>query len=302
MKFLKIIVRKVLLHIVLLMVILLFIYVSARAIPGDPVTVLLGEIVGDPHARRVLESKLGLDKPMYVQFLIYIKNVFTGSWGRSIYTGESVTSIILRGFLFSLKLALTSTVLVLTLCLFLLHIEFVLGLNSRVLQMATSMLSSTPTAIWATVILLLLAWLRLPIVFGNIIPPLIVLTIVGTGIFYKLFKQSVEYGYLQPFIVTLIAMGYSRERIFLKILRYSLPVALSALLYRVGLIIAGAVIIESIFRYPGMGFTFYLALSSRDYPVLVGWGVVVSIILVILNLSIDIIHSLVDPRVSSYEA
>ncbi|MEM4503139.1 MAG: hypothetical protein QXV42_06835, partial [Ignisphaera sp.] len=92
MKFLKIIVRKVLLHIVLLMVILLFIYVSARAIPGDPVTVLLGEIVGDPHARRVLESKLGLDKPMYVQFLIYIKNVFTGSWGRSIYTGESVTS------------------------------------------------------------------------------------------------------------------------------------------------------------------------------------------------------------------
>ena len=281
----------------LLIAIVCFVYISARFIPGDPITVLYGEVAEDPAVRRVLEQRLGLDKPLYIQLITYVRNIFTGSWGRSIYTGESVLSIVSRGYIASAKLALLSSLLAVAICILVLYIEFSYGLNSRVLNALASLLSSMPTAVWGSILLLFLIRFGPPIPLGDMAPPLTVLTLAGVGIFYRLFKTGIEYAYQQPFISTYTMMGFRKRDVFLKVLRFSLPIILSAALYRAGLIIAGAIVAETMFLYPGMGLVFSTALSSRDYPVLIGWGVAVSITLIGINLVIDIVHSIVDPRV-----
>lgn len=293
----KAILKRTLLYTALFVATVSFIYVLARLIPGDPVTVLYGEMAEDRATRDILEQQLGLDRPIYIQLLTYMGNIFTGRWGKSIYTGEGVVSIISRSFTASLKLASLSTLLVLAICSAALYIEYGYGLNGRLLTTVSSLLSSMPTVVWGAVLLLILTQLRQPIVLGDTVPPLIVLTLVATGIFYRLFKSAIEYSYQQPFIETYAMMGYSRVAVFLKALRYSLPTILSALLYRAGLIIAGAIVVETMFLYPGMGLVFYVALASRDYPVLIGWGVAVSATLIGINLTVDIVHSIADPRV-----
>ncbi|MCS7111469.1 MAG: ABC transporter permease [Ignisphaera sp.] len=301
MPFLRAAGKKILIYTLLFLIIVAFLHVSARLIPGDPITVIYGEIAEDAAARYALERRLGLDKPVYMQLLMYIGNILSGNWGKSIYTGESVISLISRGFISSLKLALLSTVLVLAICSLLLYAEFVHSLSSRALQVATSLLSSMPTAMWGAVLILLLTWFKQPVIVGSILPPLIVLTIVGAGLLYKVFRSALEYSYQQPFVETYVMMGYSRRYIFLRALGYSVPTILSAVMYRAGLIIAGAIVAETMFMYPGMGFIFYTALSSRDYPVLIGWGVAVSVTLICINLAVDLLHSVIDPRVAGSE-
>ncbi len=288
--------KKVFIYSILFIAILSFIYVLARFIPGDPITVLYGEVAGDIVSRKFLEHQLGFDKPIYIQILMYIGNVFFGGWGKSIYTGESVALIVFRGFIASFKLAFLSTLLVFIFCIAMLYIEFVYSFNGRVLQFIALVLGSMPIVVWGAILLLFLILFKGSVV-GDITPPLILLTIAGIGVFYRLFRSAIEYGYQQPFVATYAMMGFSRRYVFLRVLRYSLPVALSTALYRFGLIIAGAIVAETMFMYPGMGFIFYTALLSRDYPVLIGWGVAISITLITINFVIDVIHSLLDPRV-----
>ncbi|MEM4745022.1 MAG: ABC transporter permease [Ignisphaera sp.] len=290
--------KKVSLYTLLLVAVLSFIYLSARLIPGDPITVLYGETSGDASLRSVLEHQLGLDKPIHIQVLIYLQNIFTGNWGKSIYSGENVISIVSRGFIASLKLALLSSAFVAIISIALVYIEFVHNIYSNFIHIFTSLSSSIPTTVWSIVFLLLVARIGYPVVLGSILPPLVVLTVAGIGIFYRVLRSAIEYSFRQPFVDTYVVMGYSKNYLFLKMLRYSLPMIFSALLYRAGVIIAGAVATEVIFMYPGMGFVFYTALLSRDYPVLIGWGITVSIILILMNFIVDIIHSMLDPRVS----
>uniref|UniRef100_A0A832EW38 ABC transporter permease n=1 Tax=Ignisphaera aggregans TaxID=334771 RepID=A0A832EW38_9CREN len=290
--------KKISLYLFLLIAILSFIYLSARLIPGDPITVLYGEISGDPVTRSVLERQLGLDKPIQIHLLIYLRNIFTGNWGKSIYTGESVVSIVSRGFMASLKLALLSSAFVVIISIALVYVEFVHNIHSNLIRISTSLSSSIQSTVWSIIILLLIARTGYSVALGSILPPLSVLTITGIGIFYRVLRSAIEYSCRQPFVGMYMVMGYNKRYLFLKVLRYSLPMILSALLYRVGVIIAGAVATEVIFMYPGMGFVFYTALLSRDYPILIGWGVAISIILMLVNLVVDIVHSVLDPRVS----
>jgi len=292
------ILKRLLIYIILFIAIVSSIYILAMFIPGDPITVLYGEMAEDENARNVLAHQLGLDRPIYIQLLSYIINIFVGNWGKSIYTGGNVLNMVFRSYIASMKLVFLSTLLIILICYLLLYIEFVYGLNNSILNTIASLFTSIPIAIWGSIILLLFAQLKLPLIFGDIMPPLLVLTLAGLGLFYRLFKSSIEYVYRQPFILTYMMMGFSKSVIFLKALRFSLPLTLSAILYRAGLIIAGAVVIETMFLYPGMGLTFTTALSSRDYPVLIGWGIIVSATLIVINFIVDVIHAILDPRVN----
>ncbi|MEM4584072.1 MAG: hypothetical protein QW611_03775, partial [Ignisphaera sp.] len=149
--------KKVSLYTLLLVAVLSFIYLSARLIPGDPITVLYGETSGDASLRSVLEHQLGLDKPIHIQVLIYLQNIFTGNWGKSIYSGENVISIVSRGFIASLKLALLSSAFVAIISIALVYIEFVHNIYSNFIHIFTSLSSSIPTTVWSIVFLLLVA-------------------------------------------------------------------------------------------------------------------------------------------------
>lgn len=292
--------RKIFSSVILIIFSITLIYFLVRLIPGDPITILYGEMRVDENTKKTLEEKLGLNKPLHIQVALFISRIFLGDWGKSIYTNDSVLSIIIARLWNSFKLAILSTIILFLACIGLGYIELVFFKNSRsrgLLTSATTLTSYIPTIIWSSIVLLVLILLRLPMIHGHLIPPLIALTIAGLGIMYKIYRESILYALNQPFIQTYVALGYSRARLYSKVIRYAFPIFISAFLYRLGLILAGSIAIETMFTYPGMGHLFTIAFASRDYPLLIGWGVSVTMVFVTVYTLIDILHALFDPRV-----
>jgi len=271
-------------------------YSVARLFPGDPITVLYGETAPSPDIRKLLEARLWLDKPIYAQLLLYWKRLFTGDWGVSIFSGEPVLTLILRRYINSLALALATTITTTALCVLLVYLSTVKGYDKIFTQLAT-VSTSMPAVLWGIVLMLILALLKMPIPFGSIVMPLATLTIAGVGIFYTILKNLIEKAFSEPFIEMYRAVGMSRARLFIRALHYAMPVYVTAVLYRLGLIVAGAIATETLFSYPGMGKLLVDAFSSRDYPVLLGWSAMISSTLALLNIFGDLLHMYIDPRI-----
>jgi ABC-type dipeptide/oligopeptide/nickel transport system permease component len=271
------------------------VYFTARHFPGDPITVLYGETEPSPEARAALEAKLGLDKPMYIQLLLFWKRLFTGDWGTSVFAGEPVLNLIFRRYVNSLILALTATATTTALCILLAYISTMKSFEDMSSTLATASISM-PAALWGIALMFALALLRVPIPFGSLAMPLATLTIAGIGMFYTVLKNLIDKALSEPFIGFYKAMGLGRARLFIKALHYITPVYVTAVLYRMGLIVAGAIATETLFSYPGMGRLLVEAFSSRDYSVLLGWATVVSATLALLNILGDLLHAYIDPR------
>ena len=294
------IIKKVTTSLILILVVIITLYLIARLLPGDPITVLYGEAPPNKELRSIIEEKLCLDKPLHIQILIYLRNIFSGNWGKSIFTGESVLEMVSRALCNSIILALLTITLTTIICFLLAYLEFVYSSRiSPLLSIVASATASIPTISWGAIFMLVAVKLHLQI-FSNIILPLLTLTIAGIGIFYKLLRSSLLYAYQQSFITLYKALGIRKGLLFLKLLRFVAPLFISAMLYRLGLIIAGAIAVEALFAYPGMGKLFVDALISRDYSVLLGWSIATSILLITINTVIDIIHSIMDPRVYNH--
>ncbi|MDK6028230.1 ABC transporter permease [Ignisphaera sp. 4213-co] len=271
------------------------IYLVARAFPGDPITVLYGEQPISDEVRKAVESRLGLDKPLYLQILIYWRRVFTGDWGVSTFFAKPVFQVVFQSFINSLKLAVSATVLTTLVCVLLAYLSMAKGFK-MLSSVFPTLSSSMPAAVWGVVLMVFAAYLKIPIGFGSMSMPLLTLVVAGTGVFYRILQSLLEKTFSEPFVEMYKAFGMSIEKIFLKALRYAMPVYLTATFYRMGLIIAGAMATEVIFAYPGMGLLLVQAFSSRDYPVLIGWTTIVSVTLSVLNMVSDILHIYMDPR------
>jgi len=276
-------------------------YVAVRSIPGDPVTVLYGESAPDPVSRAQLEKALGLDAPLLVQILNYISRLLRGDMGRSIYHGVYVSDLIASRIVNSLILAAASSAIMVLLTFAATFVEFVIGRGSKVLALISSVSASLPTLGWGSIVLAVSIYSGLRVPIGSIVGPLIVLSVVGFGFFYRYLRAALVKTLASDAIITYRAVGCSEWKLFVEAFRIALPEFLSVVLYRFGLILFSAVVVESVFQYPGMGSLFVLAIQSRDYPVLLGWGVVAAVVAVAVNTAVDIVHALLDPRVKLYE-
>lgn len=250
----------------------------------------------DPVTRKILENRLGLDAPTHMQIALFMMRIFTCDWGKSLYVDRDVFSMVMASYINSVKLAVTSTAITIVLCLLLGYIDIIKLKDNRLSPLALSMPSYIPSVVWGIVVLMMLSQLKMPIVYGNIVPPLITLSLTGLGILYRIFKDAVSYAFTQPFIQSYIALGYGKLITYMKSVRYSLPTILAAVLLRSGLILVGTMAVESVFSYPGMGLLFLTAFSSRDYPLLVGWGIATTVTFILIYLCIDVAHMLLDPR------
>jgi peptide/nickel transport system permease protein len=280
---------------VVLLLVITAIFLIARLFPGDIITVLYGETASIDGARNVVGSRLGLDKPLHIQLLLFLRNVFTGNWGISIFSGELVILRVFKSFVNSLALALLATVTTTVFSIILAYIAFT-GKCWRLATALASISSAMPTAVWGLLLMALLVALRVKMPFNSIVMPLVTLTLAGAGTFYAILKGLIDNAMSEQFVKIYNALGYPRRRIFIRVLHYVTPAYIVALIYRMGLIVAGAIATEALFQYPGMGMLLLDAFSSRDYPVLIGWGVMVSATLVVFNLVSDVLQSFLDPR------
>jgi peptide/nickel transport system permease protein len=307
------IVRRLLVAIPSLLIASLIVFTLPRLIPGDVVQLMLEEKAYGKDLEE-LRAKLGLDRPVYVQYFQWLGKVGRGEMGESLWTRKPVVEELTR------RLPVTFTLGALAIAVAIL-IGIPVGVLSAVRQdgvldffarSAAVLGLSIPGFVKAIVVILLPAiwWGWTPLVrfvefakdpsgyLLQFILPAIILGIASAAGIMRLTRGMLLEVLRQDYVRTAWAKG-QRERVV--VLKHSLKNALIPVVTVLGLQVAGiaggAVIIETIFGLPGMGQFLVEAIVQRDYPVIQGINLVIVTIIVATNLSVDLLYAVLDPRI-----
>ena len=276
-----------------------------RAVPGGP---FLGEKAISEAAQAALEAKYGLDKPLFEQYVTYLKDVVTEfDFGPSLkLRGRQVMDIITDGMTVSVKLGLTAAGIALA-------IGVVLGsvaalrrnkIIDKVIMVFTTACISMPSFIMGTLLLLVFA-LELALVPANgetskgLILPIITLSLSPMANITRLTRSSMLDVLGQDYIRTARAKGVSQVKIiFGHALKNSLIPVITYFGPMLAYITTGSLVVEQIFAVPGIGRYFVSSITGRDYPLIMGTTIVLATLIVIMNLLSDIMYKIVDPRIT----
>ncbi|MCC7347547.1 MAG: ABC transporter permease [Variibacter sp.] len=272
---------------------------------GDPAVLLLPvEATAEDVAR--LRHELGLDRPLLVQYFTYLGHAATGDLGMSLRQQTPALGLVLERVPATLELALTSFVLGLAMA-------FVLGLTMRlsrsrrlraVILWAAFIRQAIPVFWFGLLMIMLfsvtLRWLPSLGRGGieHLILPALTLATYELALYLRLFNASLGEEQKQDYVRTAYAKGQGRAQV---ILRHMLPNALLPLItiagINLGVLLGGTVVTETVFSWPGVGRLIVQSVSQRDYPVILAGVLVISLIFVVVNLIVDLLYALVDPRV-----
>jgi len=291
-----------------------------RILPGNPIELLFRNPRLTDEQIRALEAQFGLDKPLIDQYFIYLINVFQGNLGLSFFYRQPVTSVLMPRMINSLILVLPSTLAAIAL-------GVVAGLISAwrrgsktdvsILLIGMSLYSLPTFWLGGIFILLSIYYLHLPVsgmlTYGAVysswtdllidflrhfILPFITLTLVMFGEFMIIMRNTLIDVLTEDYVTVAIAKGLSQTKILRDYaLRNAMLPTISIIAINLGLVVAGAVLTETVFSWPGVGRLIYDAILNRDYPILQGAFLFITISVVIANLIADLLYGLLDPRV-----
>ena len=304
------------------LVIATFNFVLVHAAPGDPAQVIAGQS-GSADAKLLsqLRAEYGLDKPYPVQLATYLKRILTLDLGFSYRQQRPVLSLLLERLPATLLLTGTAFLLALLVGVVLGTLAGVrAGTWSDTLFTVLSLLLYAMPVFWLGLMLVLLFSVKLewlpafgyvtigvemtPLqhirdIASHLLLPALSLAAVYLAIYARLMRSSVIEVTHQDFIKTARAKGLKQPRIIARhILRNAILPVVTVAGMQAGALVGGAVVIETVFAWPGLGRLTYDAVLQRDYPVMLGIFLVMSIIVIVLNLVTDAIYRLIDPRVS----
>ena len=273
-------------------------------IPGSPVDLMLGDQASQMD-KLALEKSLGLDKSLWKQYVSFLSKFFKGDLSTSFYTKQPV--------LFELKKALWPTFLLALSSLFLavlwgVPLGLVSALNRKKLDKALSFLSlsfmsvpvfvTAPLFIWLFVIRL--SWLPVSEVgesFKHVILPAFSLCLPLGAVLLKMTRSSMLQTLQMDFIKTARAKGLSLRHAEIKHgFSNALTPVISILGLQTGALLSGTIIVEKIFDWPGVGLLLLTAIQSRDYPLVQGTVLLISLIYIFVNVFIDLLYIVVQPR------
>jgi len=279
---------------------------------------------GHPLPQETVEQireDLGLNKPLYIQYLVWVRNILKGDFGISyVSLGQKVTAIVGSRIIATLELMLISTILSLI-------VSIILGVVAAVKQYSIldnissvfALFGYSMPSFWLALILMLIFAINLKLlpVFGShsmptptapldslidhlrhIILPVSVASVTNIAYLFRLVRTSMLEVLRQDYIVTARSIGL-KERVV--VYKYALRNALLPVVTYVGLmmgfILAGAVVVETIFSWPGLGQLLVQFALSRDYSSIMGLSMVIVMMVYIANLCTDIAYALIDPRI-----
>lgn len=311
------IVKRLLQAIPILLGITIIVYALAAASPGSPIDMFISNNSSmTEEAIAALEQKMGLDKPVIVQYWNWLKAMVSGDMGFSYRTYEPVSDMIRTRI--GPTLLLTGTALVLSLI-----IAIPLGALaaykpysvSDYLSSGLAFLGAATPNFFASLIFVYffsvqLGWLPASGMYNSLtdksaaslIPHLImpscVLALQLLGGFLRQMRSSMLDSLGDDYVNTARAKGL-RERavVFGHVLRNSLIPLVSQIGLSIPLLIGGAVVTEQIFSWPGIGSLMVLSINNRDYPAIMGLTVVISVFVLVGNILVDIVYGLLDPRI-----
>lgn len=276
-----------------------------HAVPGDPVRIMYAKFQSTPEQIEAVRTALGLDRPIWVQYGIYLRNLFEGDLGRSIVGNQPVLDILLARFPPTLVLATTS------LC-----IAVIIGLSLGFLAaykrgsaidagaMILAVLGVSMPHFWLGMLLLFLFALQLgwlPVAgsdWRNLMLPAMTLGIANAAVLARLTRSAMIDIFDQDFVRTARAKGLPKTVV---LYRHALRAGLVPIVSMMGLqfayMMGGAIVVENVFAWNGVGRLAIEAVFARDYPLIQGFILFFATVVVLVSLLIDLLYAVLDPRI-----
>jgi peptide/nickel transport system permease protein len=302
---LRFLARRVLLAIPVLLGVATLVFALIHLIPGDPVQAMLGD-AASPESVSELRGKLGLDRPLYIQYAAFLKGAAQGDLGTSLRTNEPVTAAIAARLPATFELALAAMLVAVVIAIPTGIVAAVLA-GTGVDHAATTLalLGISMPNFWlgpllAIVFSVSLGWL--PVsgrgTLAHLVLPAITLGAPLAAVLARMTRASVIDELQELYVTAARSRGMSETRVVLKhAFRNSLIPIVTVLGLQVGAVLTGAVITETIFAWPGVGRLLIQAIGFRDYPLVQGCILLIAVTYVSVNLVTDMAYGYLDPRI-----
>jgi peptide/nickel transport system permease protein len=289
------------------------VFLLVRAVPGDIVAQMLGQAGLDRAAEESLRAFFGLDRPLHAQYLDWLGRVLRGDLGVSWNQGRPVATIVAGAFLVTLELGLLTL-------LFASLIGVPLGLLAGIYEkrlpdvgiQAFNLLGLSAPIFWVGLMLLIVTstWLQWAPPFryqsfsrdpaANLeimLLPVLSLGLLQAAAYAQVTRQCVVSALHQDYVRTALAKGLPARRIFFKHILRNILIPLITFMGLILIqILGGAVVIESLFALPGLGRLLVTSITNRDYPLVQGALLLVVVMAMVVNLVVDLLYHLIDPR------
>ena len=275
--------------------------------PGDPVAVMLGADA-TPELIQETREKLGITDPFLVQFANYVKNLFTGHFGTSWYTGRDVSERLFAAIPYTIKLSLLAMLVALVLSIPMGVLAAVKhnSLGDYTISIFAMIGVSAPTFWVGTMLMLLcsLSWGILPSAYDGTWKSYVLPTITQGFNMLASVTRTQRSSMLEvlsaDYIRTARAKGLSERVVILKhALKNALIPVITVVGLQIGLLFGGAILTETVFAWPGVGRLMIDSIRAKDTPVVQGGVIFTASIFVFINLLVDILYAYVDPRVKA---
>ncbi len=320
--------KRLLLAIPTLLAVSFLVFLVARLAPSSPVDIIAGE-KATPETRARLAHEYGLDRPMIVQYGAYVWSIVAhGDMGRSFSRDrQPVTEMIREDFPVTAQLAICALALAILVGLPI-GVLAAVWHNSwfdRASMALVVALVSAPSIVLGPLLVLLFAvrlhwlpvsgWESMTVAIGSgstqlrfvdpryLVLPTIALGARSAALFARIMRASMLEVLRQDYIRTALAKGLSFRQAILRhaLKNASLPV-LTAVGTSFGALLTGSFVVETIFQIPGIGFVSIDSITKRDYAVIQGMALLVAVIFLLVNLAVDLLYGVIDPRVRAREA
>lgn len=311
---LKLILKRIGQSIITLFLVITFTFVLTRMIPGNPARTMLGPQASAEDVEK-LEKELGLDKSKGEQYVMYMKQILKGDFGRSYSYNKDVVDLIAERVPNTLIITLTSLLIALVL-------GMIVGIVSAVKQysildyifMVLALVGVSMPIFWLGLMLVLvfsvnLGWLPalgmgsmangLWDVISHMILPCFCLATIPMATFARITRSSMLDVVNSDSVKALRARGLKEGVVIWKhALKNALPPIVTVLGLQLASAFTGAILTESIFSWPGMGTMIVSAIDNRDYSLIQGVVLFIAVVFVVINLIVDIVYTLINPKVS----
>lgn len=283
------------------------IYAMVYALPGDPVAALGGDKALSEETRQAIVTRYNLDKPLWMQYLLYLKGIVTLDFGQT-FSGRPVVDVMAQAFPWTLKLALMAIIF-----------ESVFGIlfgvlagmkrggffDSTVLVVSLFVIA-VPTFVIGFLLQFIigvkLGWLPVTVSSNmsttSMLMPAIVLGAVSFAYILRLTRTEVAENATADYVRTATAKGLSRPKVVMRhILRNSLIPVVTFIGADLGALMGGAIVTEGIFNIPGVGGTMYKAILQGEAPTVVSFTTILVLVYIVTSLLVDLLYAALDPRI-----
>ena len=315
--------KKLFYALITILVVLVFNYILFRVLPGDPLAMIMRNPKATPETIEAVKQLYGLDQVWYVQFFTYFKHLFQGDLGTSFVYKAPVLEVLGSRILPTILMVGLAEVIAILIGIFIgILAAWKRGTRLDVGTLGFSLVTYSVPTFWLGMIMVVLFcvtlhWFptsgmftpgksfattgaMLSDLFRHLTLPVITMSLVLIGEYALTMRNTLIDVLSEDYITTARAKGF-RERYVL--MKHAVPNAMLPMItiiaINIGFVVAGAIQIETIFSWPGLGRLMYEALGARDYPLLQGVFLLVTVSVVLANVLADITYSYIDPRVKS---